>query len=92
MLGAGARGLAGVASARLVKAADHGAEDPPLSLNSSGWLGAAAAEGQQRVRLSRARPRRFLRLAARARSPRPPDGPTLPFRYHRRRTQPPAAC
>ena len=44
------------------------------------------------VRLSHARPRRFLRLAARARSPRPPDGPTLLFRLHRRRTQSPAAC
>ena len=41
LLGAGARGLVGVVSARLVKAADHGAEDPPLSLNSSRWLGAA---------------------------------------------------
>ena len=50
LLGAGARSLDGVVSARLVKAADHGAEDPPLSLNSSGWLGAAAAEGQQRAR------------------------------------------
>ena len=47
LLGAGARDLAGVASARLVKVADHGAEDPPLSLNSSEWLGAVAAEGQQ---------------------------------------------
>ena len=37
-------------------------------------------------------PARFLRLAARARSPCPPDGPTLPFRRHRRCTQPPAAC